>query len=140
MEASIEALLPLVDALKIGCCRYLKALIPQLTEVLAPKPLRPHSTRLINLSVNCLVRIIIVCKPRIYAWKDAILDALLRSWVWVREDAEPEEPGLTEMEANLRRLCKALADACPSLYADDFPTLLEWNSNLLSDLIPINDS
>ncbi|KAG8915987.1 hypothetical protein FRC01_003447 [Tulasnella sp. 417] len=93
MEASIETLLPLVDALKIGCCRYLKALIPQLTEVLAPKPPRPHSIRLINLSAECLARITIVCKPRIHAWKDIILDALLRSWVWVREDADLEKPG-----------------------------------------------
>ncbi|KAG9043213.1 hypothetical protein FS837_009858 [Tulasnella sp. UAMH 9824] len=175
MEASIETLLPLVDALKVGCCRYLKvrfifelkmrlmdvhqfkALVPQLTEVLAPKPFRPHSIRLIKLSADCLVRIIFVCEPRMHAWKDVILDALLRSWVWTKEDAKPEEPGkdilvltehyrwltssagLAEVQANLRRLCKALADACPSLYADDFPTLLKSDSNVLSDLIPVND-
>ncbi|KAG8977881.1 hypothetical protein FRC05_000409 [Tulasnella sp. 425] len=93
MEASIETLLPLVEALDIGCCRYLKALVPQLAEVLAPKPFRPHSIRLINLSAGCLVRVITVCKPRIHAWKDVILDALLRSWVWAKEDAKTEEPG-----------------------------------------------
>ncbi|KAF8727812.1 hypothetical protein AX14_006966 [Amanita brunnescens Koide BX004] len=80
--ASIEALPRLITALGIGCVRFLKALIAQLTDPLIPKPPRYVPIQLQIASLEALQCVMDVCAPRLDGMKAGkIADAVCRCWI-----------------------------------------------------------
>ncbi|KAG8993761.1 hypothetical protein FRB93_001915 [Tulasnella sp. JGI-2019a] len=134
MEASVQALIPVVSTMGIGTCRFLKALIPQLSENLIPKPSLPHSHRLLQLSADCLIIVIEVCKPRIYPWKGAILEGLLRAWVYSQTDGI-RDPDNTSFQQRLLSLRSTLQTACPGLVDNEFRKALACDKCMFEELL-----
>ncbi|TFK43043.1 hypothetical protein BDQ12DRAFT_162717 [Crucibulum laeve] len=79
--ATYDALPPVLEALGVGCSRYLNVLVPQLVHPLLPKPLVPFGPELQIAALRALNVIIEQCAPRIQGWKTVILDAVGRCWV-----------------------------------------------------------
>ncbi|KAF7799085.1 hypothetical protein EIP86_010315 [Pleurotus ostreatoroseus] len=81
LEASLDTLPVIVDALGVGVARYLKAIIPQLTYPLltAPAHTTPLSTQL--ASARALRAVLAACAPRAHRWRGDVLDAVCRCWV-----------------------------------------------------------
>ncbi|CAE6534841.1 unnamed protein product [Rhizoctonia solani] len=88
MIESVYALSLVVQALGAGSIRFLKAIIPQLTENLSPKEFsQTHTIRRLQIeSAKCLLIVMVNARPRIPYWRVRILDGLLRCWVDVNED------------------------------------------------------
>ncbi|THU78784.1 hypothetical protein K435DRAFT_769146 [Dendrothele bispora CBS 962.96] len=133
--ASLEVLPPLVDALGLGCTRYLKALIPQLVHLLYPVPLRPTPVELQTNSIRALIRIINQCSPRIGTWKGTILDGVGRCWVNAMENPSPEDRSQRELKRLLQDACQALKKACPSVIEEEYQELFRLNHVLFQELV-----
>jgi len=144
IEATLETLPTVIEALGIGAARYLKALVPQLLHTFLTSPEGARSTRLHLLSARCLVTLVENCAERMSAWKDAILDGIARLWTLIA-DAELEDAESRELKSTLRNAITVLARACPSLTTDEFgfPVLLRADKQLfrplLSDVVPVSD-
>ncbi|KAK0502216.1 hypothetical protein EDD18DRAFT_1458461, partial [Armillaria luteobubalina] len=113
--ATVEALPPLMKALDIGIARYLKALIPQLVHPLYPNSVRPTPIVLQKHSLIALVTVINECSPRIGGWKGTILDGVGRCWVALQDVDPSRNDDGEELKELLRRTCRELANACPSV-------------------------
>jgi hypothetical protein len=80
VQATLEVLPDVIEMLGIGCARYLKALIPQLTHSLLPS-LVNQSRDMQFASLRTLGVVVDECAPRMPRWKDTILDAIAKCWV-----------------------------------------------------------
>ncbi|QRW19175.1 short chain dehydrogenase [Rhizoctonia solani] len=71
MVASVSALSLVVQALGSGSIRFLKAIIPQLTENLTPKEFSPvQKTRELQIaSAKCMLLVTVNARPRIPYWR-----------------------------------------------------------------------
>ncbi|KAF5337808.1 hypothetical protein D9611_015047 [Ephemerocybe angulata] len=96
IRATLDALPELIQALDIGCTRFLQSLLPQLLHPLTlpsnqgPIPGRPSldllQLQLQNSALRALIPLMRVCAPRIHGWRLTILDALVRCWVTMVSD------------------------------------------------------
>ncbi|KAG8925318.1 hypothetical protein FRC02_009774 [Tulasnella sp. 418] len=134
MVASVVILPPLLKALGIGSVRFLKALIPQLSDNLITKPHMKHNHELQLVSADCLVVVIHECKPRIQYWKNRILNGLVRSWIRTKEEGK-DDPGASELQQALRALYKALLDTCPSIQQHEMKILQDKVPTMFEELI-----
>ncbi|KZT20671.1 hypothetical protein NEOLEDRAFT_1075293 [Neolentinus lepideus HHB14362 ss-1] len=91
VEASVEVLPGVVNMLRVGCVRYLKAIIPQLTHpLLADSPLY-YTTQHKLLSLAALRTTMQACAPRMHRWKEVVLEGVAKCWVVLTEsDVMPE--------------------------------------------------
>ncbi|KAF8332696.1 uncharacterized protein EI90DRAFT_2971481 [Cantharellus anzutake] len=115
MEASVQVLPQLIRALGLGSARFLKALVPQLSDMLVTKPALKPNPRIQILSANSLSTLMRVCQPRIGFWKYRILDPLLRSWVQLKEQSSVSQLDAELLQAALQELAHAFMHAVPSL-------------------------
>ncbi|KAF9498275.1 hypothetical protein BDN71DRAFT_1481305 [Pleurotus eryngii] len=128
VEASVEALPLVIDALGLGCTRFLKALIPQLVHPLSQNntssviDFQLHSTR-------ALGHVIGACAPRMHRWKCSIVDAVGRCWV-ATQDATVEL-----LRSKLVDVCDKLAQACPSVIQEEYQLLYAVQPALFTDLV-----
>ncbi|ELU41815.1 hypothetical protein AG1IA_04135 [Rhizoctonia solani AG-1 IA] len=121
MVASVSALSLVVQALGSGSIRFLKAIIPQLTENLTPKEFSPvQKTRELQIaSAKCMLLVMVNARPRIPYWRVRILDSILRCWVDIGES----KPGDIEIDHGELRECLM------SIFRELFTTsgnLLRW--------------
>ncbi|KAF6762465.1 hypothetical protein DFP72DRAFT_876009 [Ephemerocybe angulata] len=107
IRATLDALPELIQALDIGCTRFLQSLLPQLLHPLTlpsnqgPIPGRPSldllQLQLQNSALRVLIPLMRVCAPRIHGWRLTILDALVRCWVTMflqaKGDSDDEDEG-----------------------------------------------
>ncbi|KAE9388619.1 hypothetical protein BT96DRAFT_428892 [Gymnopus androsaceus JB14] len=91
VQASVEALPPLLRALGLGCTRYLKALIPQLTHPLLPVAFRSTPVQLQIHSLNALTIVIQECSHRMPLWKGTIINAISRCWVHLADTSSIDD-------------------------------------------------
>ncbi|KAF8708166.1 Tti2 family, partial [Rhizoctonia solani] len=130
MVASVSALSLVVQALGSGSIRFLKAIIPQLTENLTPKEFPPvQKTRELQIaSAKCMLLVMVNARPRIPYWRVRILDSILRCWVDIGES----KPGDIEIDHGELREC----------LMSIFRELLTTSGNLLRKLkgVAVKDS
>ncbi|KAI0643666.1 hypothetical protein C8Q79DRAFT_914611 [Trametes meyenii] len=86
IQASIDVIPDIIEALGVGTVRYLKALVPQLVFPLVPAPDNDASNAQKFSSLRALRCIVQACAPRIHGWRGMILGALLKCWVSVLEN------------------------------------------------------
>ncbi|KAF9076660.1 hypothetical protein BDP27DRAFT_1284592 [Rhodocollybia butyracea] len=134
VQASVDALSPLLKALGLGCSRYLKALIPQLVHPLVPVPFKPMSEELQICSLKALTVVIYECSCRMSQWKGTIIDGISRCWVHLA-DSPFVDPSRMELQRQLRSACEALASACPTVVEDEFRRLVAVDHNLFQSLV-----
>jgi hypothetical protein len=91
VEATLQVLPAVIEMLGIGCARYLKALIPQLTHPLLPSLVSP-SRNMQFASLRALGVLINECSPQMHRWKSAILGAVAKCWVGI-VDSDVDGPG-----------------------------------------------
>ncbi|KAJ8585420.1 hypothetical protein M405DRAFT_865407 [Rhizopogon salebrosus TDB-379] len=152
--AAMDMLPPVLTHLGIGAARWLKALIPQLTQALLPPdaayPALPCyiDLRLKVSSLRALCTCIETCAPRMYLWKCNIIDAVGRAWVGAT-DIELEgqashsqladDTGASslalEYKALLQRTCVKLAEAWPKVIQEEYQQLLTFDSALFNGLV-----
>ncbi|KAJ1311268.1 hypothetical protein OPQ81_009766 [Rhizoctonia solani] len=138
MIGSVFALSLVVQVLGAGSIRFLKAIIPQLTENLSPKEFSPiHTTRNLQIaSAKCLLLVMINARPRIPYWRVRILDSLLRCWVEVGENrstyAGPEHEELRELLVSIFR---ELLASSQNLIENEISTLSTLDTQLFSALV-----
>jgi hypothetical protein len=84
VQVTLEVLPAVIQMLGIGCARYLKALIPQLTHSLLPSFVNPLRTMQL-FSLRALGVLIDECSPRMHRWKGKILDAIGKCWVGIAD-------------------------------------------------------
>ncbi|KAF9520981.1 hypothetical protein BS47DRAFT_1335069 [Hydnum rufescens UP504] len=132
MEASIQVLPPLIHALGIGTARFLKALIPQLSDMLVTKPFLPATPRLQVLSADCLCVIISECPPRISFWRLRILDGLARCWVQLKEGNAKASPDI--VVETMQKLAQELVKSAPSLKEKEIPRLMDKDPAMFGSL------
>ncbi|KAF8909392.1 hypothetical protein CPB84DRAFT_1766025 [Gymnopilus junonius] len=148
VKATFDALPPLLSALSIGCVRFFKALIPQLTHVLIPQP-TIDSDRKIQLSaIRVLDTLLDVGRPRVEFWKETILDAVGRCWVGLIDESTSMQVNGTsrssleaftlkgDVKEGLQSLCIRLAEVCPSVIENEFPRFIQADRALFEELIP----
>ncbi|KAI0352729.1 hypothetical protein OH77DRAFT_755501 [Trametes cingulata] len=111
IQASVDVIPDVVEALDIGASRYLKALIPQLVFPLIPGPGNDYSAAYKMTAVRALCSVITTCRPRIHKWRGAILEGILKCWVNLAETG-PNTEGDPALQAELRTACAVLAEAC----------------------------
>ncbi|KAF8963411.1 hypothetical protein BDZ97DRAFT_1919843 [Flammula alnicola] len=141
VNATFDALPPLLRALDIGSVRFLKALIPQLAHTLIPRPLVEPERKLQLSALRVIETLVEVCSPRINSWKETILDAIGRCWVDLidreRSDGNASFDELqmkAKVKKQLQAICVKLAEVCPSVVQEEFPRLLEADKDLFKDL------
>ncbi|KAG8763926.1 hypothetical protein FRC11_008874 [Ceratobasidium sp. 423] len=138
MIESVYVLSLVVQALGTGSIRFLKAIIPQLTENLAPKEFSPvHTTRSLQIaSAKCLLLVMINAKPRVPYWRVRILDSLLRCWVDMGENS-PTNRGLEreELREHLVSIFRELLTTSQGLLKNEIVTLSTLDAQLFSSLI-----
>ncbi|KZP21729.1 hypothetical protein FIBSPDRAFT_919497 [Athelia psychrophila] len=122
IQATLNSLPEIVELLGIGCARYLKGLIPQLTHPLLPK-VAASSTSMQIASLRALSAIVTACAPRMHRWKGTVLEAAAKCWVSTI-DLASDDSSTRELQEALRCLCVELGKACPSMYQDEYPKLL----------------
>ncbi|KAI0363833.1 hypothetical protein BV20DRAFT_957501 [Pilatotrama ljubarskyi] len=111
LQASVDVIPDVVEALDIGASRYLKALIPQLVFPLIPGPENSVPTAYKLSSARALCSVMRMCSPRIHKWKGTILEAVLRCWVDLANSSQEAE-GVETLQAELQKVCAVLAEAC----------------------------
>jgi len=134
MQSAAEGLALLVGEAGIGCARFLKAIIPQLTENMFTKPFVPPARGLQLSTTQCLKVVVHECAPRIAEWKDRILHGLLKAWVEVNEIVNKDQNTLT-LQAALREAWDELLIACPTIPEVEAPKLQSLDTNMFQALI-----
>ncbi|KAJ7632712.1 hypothetical protein FB45DRAFT_1057745 [Roridomyces roridus] len=124
--ASIEALPPVVEALGVGCARYLKVLVAQLTHPLVPLEYgnAPPATLQIA-SLRALCAVMHACPERMSHWKGTILNGVARCWVGSSDK---------EVKLELKNVCRGLAVACPSVLQEEYPRFIATDAEMFRDL------
>ncbi|EIM85518.1 uncharacterized protein STEHIDRAFT_80936 [Stereum hirsutum FP-91666 SS1] len=133
ITASVEGLPTIVNELKLGTVRYLKALIPQLTHPLLPNPDKQPSTSLQLASLKALSFVVRECAIRIARWKGVILGPVAKCWV-VLVDSGKSGKEVDELKGAMSDICHELAKAVPSA-VEDYRKLLQLDMNMFSDLV-----
>ncbi|KAF8159812.1 hypothetical protein B0H34DRAFT_655026 [Crassisporium funariophilum] len=131
--ATFDSLPPLLEALGLGSVRFMKAMIPQLTHALIPRPMVEPDREIQLSALNALEVILDVCSPRIKTWKATILDAVGRCWVHF-VDAERKDENKSHLSGGMRRLCMKLAEVCPSVITEEYKRFLDADHDLFEDL------
>ncbi|VDC03965.1 unnamed protein product [Peniophora sp. CBMAI 1063] len=138
IQASIEVLPEIVDALGIGAVRYLKALVPQLCHPLLPDPARKSAPQLQLASLHALSCVTNNCAPRIHKWKGAIF-AAIASCVVLLDDAEKAGKPLPEahdLRGALREAYTRLESAAPDV-RKDYERVHELDARLFDEVLPL---
>jgi len=133
VQATLEVLPDVIEMLGIGCARYLKALIPQLTHSLLPS-LVNQSRDMQFASLRTLGVVVDECAPRMPRWKDTILDAIAKCWVEII-DTGVEDSDSRKVKGALRDVCSKLARACPSVLQEGYHQLLSLDASIFGDLL-----
>jgi hypothetical protein len=94
VQATLDVIPGVIEMLGIGCARYLKALIPQLTHPLLPSFVSPSRDMQFS-SLRVLGVLIDECSPRMHRWKATILDAVAKCWVGI-VDSGVDDPGMRD--------------------------------------------
>ncbi|CAE6455635.1 unnamed protein product [Rhizoctonia solani] len=138
MIESVYVLSLVVQTLGAGSIRFLKAIIPQLTENLFPKEFSlAHTTRKLQIaSAKCLLLVMTNARPRIPYWRIRILDGLLRCWVEINEN-EPTDTGLEreELKEHLVAIFRELLATSQGLLESEISTLPTLDAQLFSGLV-----
>ncbi|KZT60838.1 hypothetical protein CALCODRAFT_480483 [Calocera cornea HHB12733] len=134
MQSAAEALALLVRELGIGSVRFLKAIIPQLSDNLYTKPFVPPARALQLSTAQCLGVVIQECAPRIGEWKEQILFGLLKAWVEVNRIVSKDQDTLT-LQAELKEMWNELLIACPTIPEVEAPQLQALDTNMFQALI-----
>ncbi|KAI0034408.1 hypothetical protein K488DRAFT_84026 [Vararia minispora EC-137] len=135
IEASVDVLPPLFEALGIGVSRYLKAIIPQLTHPLRPSFDRPPHTSLQLASLSALQIVVRVCAPRMYRWKGAVLESIATRWVMLA-DSGCDDRQANQLRGAMRSVCIELLRAVPG----DYDRLLDLNETMFITLFDISST
>ncbi|KAJ3743501.1 hypothetical protein DFH05DRAFT_1618591 [Lentinula detonsa] len=137
VQASVDSLPPLLNALGLGCCRYLKALIPQLLHPLLPVSFTSHPVELQISSLRALTMIIHECPYRMSQWKGTIIDSISRCWVHSRDTQSVGDSSRrdSKLEEHLRSSCEALAKVCPSIIEEELRRLLVIDHDMFQELV-----
>ncbi|OCB84534.1 hypothetical protein A7U60_g8520 [Sanghuangporus baumii] len=134
IEASMDTLPSVVQALGAGTVRYLKALIPQCIHSIILNELVPRSRSLEVAALRALLSVIQACSPRMHCWKGTIIDGVGKYWVMSCESQEKTKED--EIAYSLvRDIFTELSKACPSVLEDEYPRLLQVEPNLLQSII-----
>ncbi|EIW62170.1 uncharacterized protein TRAVEDRAFT_117743 [Trametes versicolor FP-101664 SS1] len=133
LQASLDTIPEIVEALDIGTARYLKALIPQLVLPLIPAPENDTSVAYKLASTRALSAVIRMSTPRIPQWRGTILEAVLKCWV------DLSNRGISDAECStlkdeLRSVCAALTSACHPV-VPEFDRLLVLDSEMFGPLL-----
>ncbi|KAJ7762837.1 hypothetical protein DFH07DRAFT_739057 [Mycena maculata] len=131
--ASIEALPVVVEALGVGCARYLKVLIAQLVHPLVPLEYEKTSVALQISSLRALSAVINACPERMTQWKGTILNAVGRCWVGIVDSKATSPPD--ELKQELKNVCHKLAVACPSVLQEEYPRFMAADAEIFKDLL-----
>jgi len=134
IEASVDALPGIVQALGIGTVRYLKAIVPQLVFALLPAPENGATKRFQLSSLRALSVIIEACAPRMDKWKNTILEGVLRCWVTLTDAGIEDDQGRA-LRRGLEEVCDRLRDACPSVANVEYAQLLQVDENMFGPLV-----
>ncbi|EDR04901.1 uncharacterized protein LACBIDRAFT_303763 [Laccaria bicolor S238N-H82] len=129
--ATLEALPPVVQALGVGCARYLKDLIPQLVHPLIPKLLVEPQLDMQLASLGVLQAVMEACPPRMHRWKGTILNGICRCWVVMIVDRDVPDQAL---KRELQSACKILAEVCPSV-VEEYQKLVAVDKKMFGDLL-----
>ncbi|KAF7433614.1 hypothetical protein PC9H_005575 [Pleurotus ostreatus] len=132
VEASVEALPLVIDALGLGCTRFLKALIPQLVHPLSQN----NTSSVIDFqfhSTRALGHVIDACAPRMHRWKGSIVDGIGRCWV-ATQDGDATNTTVELLRSKLVDVCNKLAQACPSVI-QEYQLLYAVEPALFTDLV-----
>ncbi|KIK07682.1 hypothetical protein K443DRAFT_129044 [Laccaria amethystina LaAM-08-1] len=135
--ATLQALPPVVQALGVGCARYLKDLIPQLVHPLIPKLLVEPRLDMQLASLGVLQAVMEACPPRMHRWKGTILNGICRCWVVMIVDQDVPDQTL---KRELQSACKMLAEVCPSV-VEEYQKLVAIDKKMFGDLfvrIPVS--
>ncbi|KAH6896481.1 hypothetical protein BKA70DRAFT_1438404 [Coprinopsis sp. MPI-PUGE-AT-0042] len=91
LRATLDALPEVIKTLDLGCCRFLRTLVPQLVQpmiIASQSPpiaglpmIDPVQLHLQLSSLKALLCLMEVCAPLLHSWRLTILDGLARSWV-----------------------------------------------------------
>ncbi|TFK56229.1 hypothetical protein OE88DRAFT_1641915 [Heliocybe sulcata] len=134
IQASVEVLPGVVNALGLGSVRYLKALIPQLTHPLLADSASTYTTQHKLLSLVALRTVMRVCAPRIHRWKEAVLEGLAKCWVLLLESDSVPADEKAALQSSLKQTTKELASVCPTVLTDEYPRFMAADAKIFSDL------
>ncbi|EKC99119.1 hypothetical protein A1Q2_06523 [Trichosporon asahii var. asahii CBS 8904] len=132
-----------------GVARWLKAVIPSL---LAPLEIPPMPSNLPHLkaSLSALLATAQILKGtgRISRWRGQILNMVAKMWVmlcerWpeaggadmVDDTNGSEKEQVAQIKSLARGICDLIADACPSVRASEFQSLLDMNKAMFTPLV-----
>ncbi|KZV73557.1 hypothetical protein PENSPDRAFT_674505 [Peniophora sp. CONT] len=138
IQASVEVLPEIVNALGVGAVRYLKALIPQLCHPLLPDPDSKSVPQLQLVSLRALSCVISNCAPRIHKWKGTIL-AAIASCVVTLDDTEKSgksAPEAHDLREALREAYTKLESAAPDV-RKEYKRIHELDARLFDAVIPL---
>ncbi|KAI0069244.1 hypothetical protein BV25DRAFT_1926578 [Artomyces pyxidatus] len=133
IEASVDVLPTLLEAMDIGAVRYLKAIIPQLTHPLIPNSYGTQVPGLQMASLKALLSVIRHCAPRMFKWKGTLLEAVGKCWVTLLDSGKTDKVSLDQRQA-LREVCVELLKAAPSA-REDFDKLLSLDKLTFESLV-----
>jgi len=134
IQASVDVLPEIVQALGIGTARYLKAIVPQLVYPLLPAPENTASKQLQLSSLRALAVVIEACAPRMHKWKGTILDGVLRCWVTLTDIGADDDQSMQVKHA-LKEVCERLLKVCPSLANVEYARLLQADEKIFGPLV-----
>ncbi|KZP00296.1 hypothetical protein CALVIDRAFT_510353 [Calocera viscosa TUFC12733] len=134
MQSAAEGLALLVTELGIGSVRFLKAIIPQLSDNLYTKPFVPPARALQLSTAECLRVVIHECALTITEWKERILHGLLKAWVEVNRIVNKDQDTLAVQTA-LKEVWGELLLACPTIPQVETPQLHTLDTNMFQALI-----
>ncbi|KAI0052623.1 hypothetical protein FA95DRAFT_1663859 [Auriscalpium vulgare] len=129
IQASVDVLPLLVEALGIGTARYLKALIHQLTYPLRKTAFEPNRLSLQLASLKALQVVISACSLRMEKWKGTVVAAVAECWSTLIDAGYTG----TELKKELRAVCEEMGRAVPSV-GEDFERLIALDRGLFGDL------
>ncbi|KAL0954359.1 hypothetical protein HGRIS_003352 [Hohenbuehelia grisea] len=132
LQASVDALPPVLDALGIGCVRYLKALVPQLVYPLLPSSPLDRSWQIASLrALGCVIDL---CAPRMHRWKGRVIEGVGKAWVASLDAGSTDEQTLL-LQSELIVICQKLAKACPSVVKEEYAALLAAEHDVFEELL-----
>ncbi|EJD00972.1 uncharacterized protein FOMMEDRAFT_169184 [Fomitiporia mediterranea MF3/22] len=134
IEASMDVLPLIIQALGIGTVRYLKALIPQCLHSITINDLTPRSRPLERAALKALLTVIQECQPRMYHWKGTIIEGVGKYWISNCEGKEKSEED-DATHSLVQEIFVSLSKACPSVLQDEYPRLVQVEPNLMKSVI-----
>ncbi|KAM5532640.1 hypothetical protein V8D89_013684 [Ganoderma adspersum] len=134
LQASVDAIPTIVQALGIGASRYLKGLIPQLVFPLIPAPDNGASLGYKMSSLEALYVVIEACAPRIRKWRGTILEAILKCWVDIPDSNIPPEEQV-RLRDRCRSICALLARVCQPTTPVEYQSIISLDPTLFGPLL-----